>query len=85
MPIILFTNKKYFTVNPIINSRTNRYIAQGRTKVALECVRSVQNTKHPAQIMIFGLVSINRLKMDPVYLSIGFRKGVQEYLESIDP
>ena len=33
--------------------------------------------------MIFGLVSINRLKMDPVYLSIGFRKGVQEYLELI--
>ena len=48
MPIILVKGKKYFTLNPNINSHTNRCIAQGRTKDALDRVRSVQNTKHPA-------------------------------------
>ena len=62
MPIILFTDKKYSTVNPIINSHTNRCIAQGRTKDALDHVRLVQNTKHLAQIMIFRLVSIKGRK-----------------------
>ena len=32
MPIILFTDEKYFTVDPITNSRTSRYIAKGRAK-----------------------------------------------------
>ena len=67
MPIILVKGKKYFTLNPNINSHTNRYIAQGRTKDALDHVRLVQNTKPHAQIMMLGLVYINGLKMAPVY------------------
>ena len=82
-PIILFTDEKYFTVDPIINSRTNRYIAKGRAKDAPDHVRSVQNTKHPAQIMMFGLVSSNGLKMDPVYLPIGLRMASKEYLDLV--
>ena len=82
-PIILFTDEKYFTVDPIINSRTNRYIAKGRAKDAPDHVRSVQNTKHPAQIMMFGLVASNGLKMDPVYLPIGLRMGAKDYLELV--
>ena len=83
MPIILFTEKKSSTYNPDINSHTNRCIAQGRTKDALDHVRLVQNTKHLAQIMIFGLVSINGLKLGPVYVPIRLRMGVKEYLELI--
>jgi transposase len=82
-PIILFTDEKYFTVDPIINSRTSRYIAKGRAKDAPDHVRSVQNSKHPAQIMMFGLVASNGLKMDPVYLPIGLRMGAKEYLELV--
>ena len=67
MPIILVKGKKYFTLNPNINSHTNRYIAQGRTKDALDHVRLVQNTKPHAQIMMLGLVYINGLKTAPVY------------------
>ena len=62
MPIILVKDKKYFTLNPNINSHTNRYIAQGRTKDALDHVRLIQNTKPLAQIMIFRLVSIKGRK-----------------------
>ena len=77
MPIILVKGKKYFTLNPNINSHTNRYIAQGRTKDALDHVRLIQNTKPHAQIMMFGLVCINGLKMAPVYLQIRAQDGGQ--------
>ena len=43
--------------------------------------KSVQNSKHPAMIMMFGLVASNGLKMDPVYLPIGLRMGAKDYLE----
>jgi transposase len=82
-PIILFTDEKYFTVDPITNSRTSRYIAKGRAKDVPDHVKSVQNTKHPAQIMMFGLVASNGLKMDPVYLPIGLRMGAKDYLELV--
>ena len=82
-PIVLFTDEKYFTVDPIVNSRTARYIAKGRAKDAPDHIRSVQNSKHPAQIMMFGLVSSNGLKMDPVFLPIGLRMGGKDYLEIV--
>ena len=83
MPIILFTGKKYLTVDPISSSHTNRYIAKGRAKDAPDHIRLVQNTNHPAQIMMFGLASSNGMKMDPVYLPIGLRMGGKEYLELV--
>ena len=71
MPIILVKGKKYFTLNPNINSHTNRCIAQGRTKDALDHVRLVQNTKHLAQIMIFGLFPINGQKWTQCTYQLG--------------
>lgn len=72
-PIILYTDEKYFTVDPIINSRTCSYIAKGRAKDAPDHIRSVQTSKHPTQIMMFGLVAFNGLKMHPVFLPISLR------------
>ena len=83
MPIILFTDKKYSTVNPIINSHTNRCIAQGRTKDALDHVRLVQNTKHLAQIMIFGLVSIKGRKWTQCTYQLG--SGWGQGVPGVDP
>ena len=40
-----------------------------------------KNPNHPAQILMFGPASSNRMKMDPVYLPIGLRMGDMEYLE----
>ena len=83
MRIILFMGEKYLTVDPFSSSHTNRYIAKGRAKDAPDHIRLVQNTYHPAQIMMFGLASSNGMKMDPVYLPIGLRMGGKEYLELV--
>ena len=79
--LILFSDEKYFTVNPIINSRTCLYIAKGRAKDASYHVRLVQTSKCPTQIMMFGLVASNDLKRHPVFLPIGLQMVAKEYLE----
>jgi len=82
-PVILFTDEKYFTVNQVLNSRNNRYITKKRVKDVPDHVKSVKKSKHPAQIMVFGLVASNGLKMPPVFLKSGFRMGAKDYLDQI--
>jgi hypothetical protein len=82
-PIILFSDEKYFTVDPVCNSRNNRYITKKRSKDVPHSIRSVQKSKHPAQIMMFGLVASNGKKMPPIFLESGFRMGAKEYLDRI--
>jgi inhibitor of nuclear factor kappa-B kinase subunit alpha len=82
-PVILFSDEKYFTVDPVLNSRTDRFITKKKAKDTPAAIRSVQKSKHPAQVMMFGLVSSNGLKMPPVFLKSGFRMGAREYLDKI--
>ena len=82
-PIIMFSDKKYFTVDPVSNSRNDRYITRKRSKDVPHSIRSVQKSKHPAQIMMFGLVASNGKKMAPVFLNSGFRMGAKEYLDYV--
>ena len=83
MPIIQFTDEKYFTVNPITHSCTSRYIAKGRAKDIPDHIKCVQNSKYLAKIMMLGLDASKGLKMDPVYLPIGLRMGAKDYLELV--
>ena len=83
MPVILFSDEKYFTLDPIINSRTSRFISRTKAKDAPEHIRMIKTTKHPSQIMMFGLVSSTGQKMPPVFLPIGLRMGSKEYLEQV--
>lgn len=82
-PNILFSDEKYFTVDPVSNSRHNRFITKQRTEEVPEAIRISQKSKHPAAVMVFGLVASNGLKMPPVFLPTGFRMGAREYLEQI--
>ncbi len=83
MPVILFSDEKYFTVDPIQNSRTDRYISTLRVEDVPDNIKTKFKTKHPSQVMVFGLVASNGLKMDPVFLPSGFRMGAVDYLEKI--
>ena len=56
-PTILFTDEKYFTVDQVASSCTSRYLTKGTAKDVADHVRVVQKSKHPSQIMVFGLVS----------------------------
>ena len=40
-------------------------------------------TKHASQVMVFGLVASNGLKMPPVFLPSGFRMGAKEYSDKV--
>jgi transposase len=82
-PIILFSDEKYFSVDQKFNSRTDRFITKKKVKDVADSIKSIQKSKHPAQVMMFGLVSSNGLKMPPVFLESGFRMGAKEYLNRI--
>jgi hypothetical protein len=76
----LFSDEKYFNVNQVINSRTDRFITNKKAKDAPPEVKSLQKSK---QIMMFGLIASNGIKMLPVFFESGFRMGAKDYLELI--
>jgi transposase len=82
-PVILFTDEKYFSVDQVCNSRSDRYITKLRVQYVPDKVRTVNRTKHPSQLMMFGLVASNGLKMPPVFLEKGFRMGAKDYLDRV--
>jgi hypothetical protein len=66
----------------VLNSRTDWFITKKKAKDTPAAIRSIQKSKHPAQVMMFGLVSSTGLKMPPVFLKSGFCMGAREYLET---
>ena len=74
-PIILFTDEKYFTVDPVASSRTARYLTKGRARDVAHHIRVVQKTKHISQIMIFDLVTADGRNMNFVFLPQDGSKG----------
>jgi hypothetical protein len=75
LPIILVSDEKYFNVNQVINSRTDRFITNKKAKDAPPEVKYLQKSK---QIMMFGLIASNGIKIES-----GFRMGAKDYLELI--
>jgi len=82
-PVILFTDEKYFTVDPVSNSRHDRYISDKHVSEVPDRVRFAPQTKHPSQVMMFGLVSSDGKKMDPVFLDSGLRLDSKLYIEKV--
>ena len=64
-PALLFTDEKYFTVDPVSNSRQDRYLSNLRAQDTPDNIRFVTQTRHKLQIMMFGLVSSDGKKMYP--------------------
>ena len=82
-PVLLFTDEKYFTVDPVSNSRHDRYLSSLRVEDVPDSVRFVTQTKHPTQVMMFGLVASDGKKMPPVFLPSGLRMNSKEYLSHV--
>ena len=72
-----------FHVDQVRNGKTDRYITNLRVEDVPSNVRTIKRTKHLSQLMMFGLVASNGLKIPPVFLKKGFRTGVKDYLEQI--
>lgn len=77
---ILFSDEKIFTVDAISNRRNDRWIGDDPTDVP-DDVKYVNTTKHPASVMVFGLVSSDGKKMPPVFVPSGVRINTDRYLD----
>ena len=68
--IIIFSDEKTFTVDPVVNKQNERVAGFGKDTPE---VRNVSTTKHPASVMMLGVVASNGEKMPPVWFDVGYR------------
>ena len=83
-PVILFSDEKIFTVDAVSNGRNDRYISPMRPEDVPANIRHRFTTKHPAGIMVFGLVASNGLKMPPVFIEQGLKVNTDVYLNILE-
>ena len=81
---ILFSDEKLFTVESVSNSRTNRFIIHQPVQAVPEHVKYTFKTKHPASVMMFGLISSDGLKMPPVFIKSGQKVNTNEYIRILE-
>lgn len=58
--VMIFSDKKIFTVDQVVNRRNDRFLAQ-----TTEGVKGGYRTKHPQQVMVLGVVASDGKKMPP--------------------
>ena len=74
--IRIFSDKKNWTVDQARNARNDRYLAY-----RVEDVPPINVTKHPASVMMLGVVTSDGKKMPPYWFPKGLRVGTEEYLD----
>lgn len=86
--VILFSDEKIFSVDATCNRRNDRWIG-GDPEDTPEAARYASTTKHPASVMVFGLVASDGKRMPPVFIPSGVRINTEVYVnilqESVKP
>lgn len=82
-PVIFFTDEKLFTVDSCPNRRNDRYISTDKASEP-ENVRFSSRTKHPAKVMMFGLIASDGKKMDPVFVESGVKINTDVYIDILE-
>ena len=67
--IVIFSNEKTFTVDPVVNKQNDR----------ISELRKESTTKHPASVMMLGVVASNGEKMPPVLFPRSYRLNADAY------
>ena len=70
----VFSDEKIFTVDAVVNRQNDRYLAASRAEV-----KGIFRTKHPAQVMVLGVVASNGKKMPPYFFKPGEKVGAESY------
>lgn len=78
--IIVFSDEKMFTIDPVSNTRTVRFILPKKIQDVPENVKFKFTTKHPAKVMVFGAVASNGLKLLPVFIKAGLKVNTEVYM-----
>lgn len=76
--VIVFSDEKNFTVDPVRNSRNDRHLARSVAEASPEA-RAVTKTKHPASVMVLGFVSSDGSKGPIVFVPAGMRLSAATY------
>jgi len=72
----IFSDKKLFTVDQSRNSRNDRYLAYH-----IEDVHPINQTKHPASVMVLGVVASDGSRMPPYFFPKGLKITTEVYLD----
>ena len=80
-PVILFTDEKVFDVDSVSNSRLDRYLSSEKSEDVKDNIRFKFQTKHPASVMVFGLISSDGKRMAPHFFPVGTRINSDEYIK----
>ncbi len=75
--VIFFSDEKTFTVDPVINKQNDCIICFEDTPSE---ARHISKTKHPASVMMLGVVASTGDKMPPIWFSTGYRLNAADYL-----
>ncbi|XP_059079978.1 uncharacterized protein LOC131878096 [Tigriopus californicus] len=75
---IFFSDKKTFMVDPVFNKQNDRIICFSKDQAS---IRNVTKTKHPASVMMLGVVASTGDKMAPIWFPSGYRLTAADYLE----
>ena len=79
--ILLFSDEKIFTVDRASNRRNDRIIVKGDPNKLPDYVRHTFRTKHPSQVMVYGLVASDGKKMPLVFMESGEKLNAKWYIE----
>ena len=80
-PIFLFTDEKIFTVDSYHNQRNDRFISVGTFSEAPAAIKFHFRTKHPASVMVFGLISSDGKKMPLVFIEQGAKINANVHID----
>lgn len=78
----VFEDEKTFTVDPSWNRRNDRVIRLGNDH-DIDDVRTITRTKHPASLMLLGVVASNGKVCPPVFFPAGYRLNAAGYQEAL--
>eukprot|EP00096_Caligus_rogercresseyi_P010004 TRINITY_DN3514_c0_g1_i1.p1 TRINITY_DN3514_c0_g1~~TRINITY_DN3514_c0_g1_i1.p1 ORF type:complete len:218 (-),score=41.98 TRINITY_DN3514_c0_g1_i1:566-1219(-) len=76
--VIFFSDEKTFTVDPVINKQNDRVVCFNKEDYN---IRNVTTTKHPASVMMLGIVASTGDKMAPIWFDTGYKLTAADYLE----
>jgi transposase len=68
------SDKKIFTVDQVYNRRNDRYLAE-----SIEEVKGVYRTKHPAQVMVLGVLASDGKRMPPYFFGANEKVDTDVY------
>ncbi len=74
----IFLDKKNFSLDQSFNHCNDCYLAKAKSDV-----QAIMTTKHPASVMVLGIMTSNGKKMPPFFFPCRLRVGAKEYLEML--